>query len=128
MLRLAGAAPPNPVVALVDSGADRSIFRKDVMETLGLGTSDVVRREVKGIGGPTETFRLRRGRLSAELAGVRGVAAFPLAGEFSEKLKVNVLGRSDFFRVFRIAFFEDAQTLHLLDRRQTLKISVSARP
>ncbi len=104
------------VPALVDSGADRSMFRAGVIELLGIDPTELIGGEAAGLGGSMSTQRLRTGDLTAQLAGLPPTP-FALSAEFSTGLPVNLLGRSDFFHVFDVAFYEGAQELLLRDRR-----------
>jgi hypothetical protein len=94
------------------------MFEASLIKRLGLAPADLVASEKTGLGGASATHRLRRGTLTAQLADIPG-EDFALHGEFSERVPFNLLGRSDFFRIFHVAFFEDAQVFHLRDRRRT---------
>jgi Aspartyl protease len=116
-LRLIVPSGPIRISALVDSGADHSVFRASLLEEpLGFGSGDLVPSEVTGAGGATPTRRLSIGDLTAELADVPS-EAFSLRGEFSDLVPFHLLGRWDFFSVFDVAFYEASQEFHLRDRR-----------
>ncbi len=117
-LRLRLKVPGDPLVvpALIDSGADHSIFRGEVARSLDFDPAGFVSDQASGLGGRISTFCLRSGNLMAELVDVPG-AEFALTAAFSEKLPVDLLGRSDFFRLFDVAFYGEEQEFQLRDWR-----------
>lgn len=87
--------------AIVDSGANISLFQYEIAELLGLPVRRGERIPLAGIGGKIYGYRHQ---LSLTIAG----QTFPCDVCFSKELRVplNLLGRQDFFSRFRITFDE----------------------
>ena len=87
--------------AIVDSGANISLFQADIAELLGLSVTRGQRVPLSGIGGRIAGYLHR---IPLTVAG----CTFPCKICFSRELRVplNILGRTDFFRKFRITFDE----------------------
>lgn len=103
------------VVALVDSGADRSLFDNQVGEDIGL---DVEKGEVEyfgGIGGS----RLKAFVHSVRVQVVEMEQPIEIPVGFIENLGVSgILGQDGFFDVFRIKFEKDHDTLEIIPTRK----------
>lgn len=89
------------VYAIVDSGANISLFQWEIAELLGLKVSSGGQISLSGIGG--------------KIQGYLHSIPITVAGKtcrcricFSRQLKVplNLLGRDNFFRFFRVTFDE----------------------
>ena len=103
-----GAGWTPPILAIVDSGADRSIFRTDVALLLGLDVATLPISQTSGIGGPTATYQ---SIVDMEVEGVVVSAEV----DFLPGLPVlGLLGREDIFA--RLAFGFDQQARELLIR------------
>jgi Aspartyl protease len=102
----AGNALPAKFRALVDSGADTSMFPVALMDKLGISTSDCQTVSGRGAAGaddflfwPGGVIKARLSRWNLELTAFFGNPAIPL------------LGRADFFVLFRrIVFDEQTKT------------------
>jgi hypothetical protein len=96
--------------ALVDSGADVSLLPLEWSSRLGLATATRTEQLIETAGGAS---RLVVYDVSVEVV-VRGYGAMiPIAATFADEVPFMLLGRADFFRAFRVAFDERAQTLTL---------------
>lgn len=97
-------------VALVDSGADISLFDVSLAQALEINFSNVAPKMIGGLGGLIEAFpatvQLRLQRHQLELSCL-----------FAANVRLNLLGRQDFFRYFRVCFSEAHQFLELIRRR-----------
>jgi hypothetical protein len=95
------------IIALIDSGADCSCFPVIWAEQLGVDLAACVARTGNTAGGSTEQFRWVPG-LNAEIAGVE----VQLTAVFTST-PIALLGRQDFFRVFRVNFDERSRSFTL---------------
>lgn len=98
------------IVALVDSGADRSLFDVEIGRDIGL---DVESGEVEyfgGIGGSRVEAFVHRLRL--QVVGIEKTVEIPIG--FTENLGVSgILGQEGFFDAFRIKFEKDHDTFEI---------------
>jgi len=102
------------IIALVDSGADYSLFDVKYADALGLerGPADI--GEAASAGGSTfTTYRWPRVPLEiqfeAERFLLRGAfAAFPASSD-----RLDLLGRRDFFQRFIVQFWDAAELMNI---------------
>ena len=94
--------------AIVDSGANISLFQYEVAELLGLSVKKGKKIPLSGIGGKIHGF------LHTIPVNVAG-RAIPLKVCFSKELRIplNLLGRDNFFKYFRVTFDEQRQCINL---------------
>lgn len=94
--------------AIVDSGANVSLFQYEVAELLGISVTKGKKIPLSGIGGRIQ------GYLHSIPITVAGYT-FRCQVCFSKELHVplNLLGRTDFFERFRITFEESRQVIVL---------------
>ncbi|MEK6953713.1 MAG: retropepsin-like aspartic protease [Candidatus Micrarchaeota archaeon] len=87
--------------ALIDSGADYSLFRHEIAEALGLPLERGAVKTIKGISGEIKTYAFN---MEVDFGG----ESFNSPIEFSRdyKFRYNLLGRMPFFEKFRITFDE----------------------
>jgi hypothetical protein len=103
---LAGTARSRPVLALVDSGADESMFHVDIALRLGIDLSSCRTSSAVGVGGRTTTHVCI---VELEVEGQR----FPANVRFTTGLPATtaLLGRHDVFERFRFCFDQRARQL-----------------
>ena len=103
------------VVALVDSGADRSLFDMEVGKDIGL---DIESGEVEyfgGIGGSRVEAFVHKVRL--QVAEIEKAVEVPIG--FTKNLGVSgILGQEGFFDAFRIKFEKDHDTFEIVPARR----------
>jgi hypothetical protein len=94
--------------ALVDSGANISVFRQEIADCLGLQIESGEETLLHGLGGRVVGY-IHKVELIVEQV------MFPCKVVFSSELTVgiNILGRQDFFEKFKITFDEMNKELHL---------------
>ncbi len=114
-MRLWHGNRPVRLVALVDSGADRSLLDIGYAEILGLDRSDATSHEAVGANGEAMTvFDWPEGLLELQFEAQR----FPFQGSFIEYAPdadgTNLMGRADFFAHFIVQFW-DARKLMNID-------------
>jgi hypothetical protein len=106
---LAGSALSAPVLALVDSGADVSMFHLDIAVRLGIDLSSCRTSAAVGVGGRTTTDVCD---VELEIEGQR----FPAEERFAtgSPATTALLGRHDVFERFRFCFDQRARQLVIL--------------
>ena len=102
------------LVALVDSGADRSLIDASYAPLLGLDRAKAVERAVLVAGGGTlKCLEWTGAQIEFEFAGER----FPFEGNFVDfpagSDPFSVLGRADFFSKFVIQFWDAADMFNV---------------
>ena len=93
---------------LVDSGADRSLFSAGLAPALGIDLSHLPAPRVgsaRGVGGAESVVAVD---VQMSVVGVRFSARIHFSSAWSTEF--GLLGRADFFRAFRVAFDERAET------------------
>jgi hypothetical protein len=87
--------------ATIDSGAEVCLFDQSVAEALGIEIADGERIPLTGIGGHDVAYAH-----IVTLTFFDGVAthSFPCRVLFNEHVRQNLIGREDFFEVFRVTF------------------------
>lgn len=88
--------------ALVDSGATISIFRTEVAESLGINVNEGREIYLGGVGGRIKGYIHK---LEIEIAGKQFIC--PVVFSYEYLVSFNLLGRSAFFKKFRITFEEE---------------------
>jgi Aspartyl protease len=98
--------PPFQTLAIVDSGADTSVFHVSVAAQLGIDLASARRVTAVGVGGTTTAYR---SAVEMEIEGMW----FPAAVRFTSGIRapIALLGRHDVFRRFQFGFDEQAQIL-----------------
>ena len=99
--------------AMVDSGADYSVFSAELTDELGLRLTDGTPQTLRGIGGAVSGYLH-----SVGLQLLSGGATNSVRGNvfFVQNLSSNIrnlLGRHDFFRALRVGFNEARKKLYL---------------
>ncbi|MBI5465238.1 retropepsin-like domain-containing protein, partial [Candidatus Gottesmanbacteria bacterium] len=94
--------------ALVDSGATISIFRVDIAKDLGLQVEKGKEIYLGGVGGRIKGYVHR---LNVEVANKRFIC--PIVFSYEYLISLNLLGREEFFKRFRIVFEEKKNFLKL---------------
>ena len=103
-------ARPLTIRALVDSGADFSIFDLSVANYIGVRFDPQLQRQFAGIGG----------MIVANGAWLEAIVAkrhLRLLAFFAPNLPINLLGRDNFFHYFRVCFDELNHEFELRFRR-----------
>lgn len=100
-----GESPP--VLALVDSGADSSLFPMQIAGLMGVDLADCEQAVSMTAGGPSTRYVWKEGLQTTVLG-----KTVRLRGAFGSS-PVVLLGRRDFFDEFRITFDERAKTFSL---------------
>ena len=96
------------IEALVDSGANISIFHSDIASRLNLKVRKGASLVLTGVGGQIKVYIHR---LELEIAGRRFIARVAFSEDF--RVNLNILGRTDVFEQFRITFDEIRKQLIL---------------
>lgn len=96
--------------ALVDSGADFSIFRAEFAEALGIPIERGEKVLLKGIGGEIPCYRHV---LTFRFAG--RVFEWPVFFSRQFRFSMNLLGRGGFFEPFNVTFQERQKEFILTD-------------
>lgn len=94
--------------ALIDSGATISIFRSEVAESLGVEIESGKEIYLGGVGGRIRGYIHS---LELEIAGIKFICPAVFSREYMVSL--NLLGRQEFFKRFRIIFEEKDSLLRL---------------
>lgn len=103
--------PLLPLLALVDSGANISLFHAEVAELLGLDLTTGVKIPLGGIKDSIEAY-------VHSVQCTISQCSFLCRIAFSEQFTAafNVLGRLDFFEKFAVLLDESDQKLYLMSR------------
>ena len=96
--------------AIVDSGADFSVFDIQIADHLGIPIDRSAGLTVRGVGGQAVVYP---GHLDIELRRHQ----LNLNVFFATNLPINLLGRDDFFHHFVVQFDEIKHELQLIARR-----------
>ena len=98
------------VAALVDSGADISLFNVEVAEYIGL---DVEKGRIVYVGGVGEgRLKAYLHKVKLQVEGIEKAVEVPIA--FTENLGVSgILGQEGFFDTHRIKFEKDHDTFEI---------------
>lgn len=94
--------------ALVDSGATISIFRTDVAEYLGISVEKGEEIYLGGVGGRIKGYVHT---LEVEIADKKFVCPVVFSHEYL--VSFNLLGRDEFFKLFKIIFEENKNLIKL---------------
>jgi hypothetical protein len=87
-------------LALIDSGADRSMLNKDIADIVGIDLTQATTRKAIGITGATTVYLTE---VELTLAGARGKMTIPVGFIDSPYVSV-LLGQHGFFDLHRITF------------------------
>ncbi len=101
VLRGPSGAQTPPIPCLVDSGASSSLFPAPVAQLVGVDLTKCDLIDGMTAGGVSKRYRCPE-PLQAELMG----RTLNLHAEFEPNLPIVLLGRTDFFTVFKVAFDE----------------------
>jgi hypothetical protein len=113
-VRVHGPSTMLPLDAVVDTGASRSLFSCDVMETLGYAAKDLVESDILLGSGPSTQYQPKDGSdVLVEIPSMNH--SFRIKPTFLEGLTggIMLLGRMDFFQQFLITFDQRASTFWL---------------
>jgi len=97
--------------AIVDSGAEISLFRPEIAEMLNIQIEDGEKIELTGIGGRIVIYKHT---VPIEVSGWRLKSRVAFSKEFTAS--INILGRNNFFRYFIIKFDELKRMTYLESR------------
>jgi len=100
---------------LVDSGADFSLLSRDCAQKLGMDFSQGRTRPVNGILGHKVGFVEKRVKLAVPGFDKPFESVVFISNEFSHQ--DSILGRDNFFVLYRVGFDQKARELVLDDRR-----------
>jgi hypothetical protein len=87
-------------LALIDSGADRSMLNKDIADIVGIDLTQATTRKAIGITGATTVYLAE---VELKLDGSRGTMTVPVGFIDSPYVSV-LLGQHGFFDLHRITF------------------------
>ena len=96
------------VLALVDSGADGSLFPLTMMTPLGIDIGDCTEIDGDAASGDCTYHHWPHGHITTEVMG-RNIKLMAMFGATQRVL----LGRTDFFRVFKVSVDERKQRFRL---------------
>lgn len=94
--------------ALIDSGATISIFKVDVAKQLGISIENEEETYLGGVGGRIRGYIHK---LQIDVSGKRFLCPIVFSHEYLVSL--NLLGREEFFKRFKIVFEERKSLLRL---------------
>lgn len=94
--------------ALIDSGATVSVFKEEIAEQLGMIIEDGTETYLGGVGGRIKGYIHK---LEIEIAGKKFIC--PIVFSYEYLVSLNLLGRAEFFKRFRIIFEEKKNSLQL---------------
>lgn len=98
-------------MALVDTGAEFSLFSADLAEALGLSLLDGPARSLKSLGGELTGYAHH-----VEIEIAYGWSLGSLEVLFAERnIPRNLIGRSDFLQHVILGVSEHTETIYLLD-------------
>jgi predicted aspartyl protease len=103
-----------PTDALVDSGADVSLFDLQYAHAAGLTLYPQLIEHVDGVSGGLDVFPAM---ITVSVLGHR----LRLKVQFADQIEPNLLGRDNFFHYFRVGFDELNHELELRYRRRRLE-------
>lgn len=103
-IRLRGQAASKDVYALIDSGADRSLFNTQMAQALGLNLDKAAEEIFSGIEGGSLKAKLHK--VIVQIVGMSEEIEI-LAGFINSSGVVAILGQDGFFDAFRIKFEKD---------------------
>lgn len=113
-ITLAGPSRREEIVALVDSGAEQSVFGLDLADRLGFSDQDGVPVTVVGVGGQQTPGRLFDVALQIGPHRCNTSAIFSEAGN-----RRAILGQAGFFAFFTVTFRYYALTMDIRRARLT---------
>jgi hypothetical protein len=87
--------------AVLDSGAEVCLFDEGIAQTLGIEITEGLPIPVTGIGGYTLAYAHT---LTMTVSDGVDAHSFPCRVLFKEDVRQNLIGREDFFEIFRITF------------------------
>jgi hypothetical protein len=96
--------------ALVDSGADHSVFPKSYASHFGVDLAEC-EEVASGTAGGSGIVLVHPLPLEAEIQAMN--VRFAMKSAYTERGSTVLLGREDFFKEFRVTFDEPAQTFML---------------
>lgn len=99
-----------PTEALVDSGADVSLFDMSYARAAGITIHPQLMERIDGVSGGIDVFPAM---MTVRILRHR----FRLRVQFAERVEPNLLGRNNFFHYFRVSFDELAHEMDLRFRR-----------
>lgn len=103
------------VIALVDSGADRSLFDVQVGKDIGLNVESGKIEYFGGIGEGRVTAFVHKVRLQVE--DIEKIVEIPIG--FTENLGVSgIVGQEGFFDAFRIKFEKDHDSFEIIPSKK----------
>jgi len=105
-----GPAGKRTFEALIDSGADVSLFNIQVAELLGFDLSRAKARNFVGISGGVEAFTLEE--VGIQVEGIDSSIVIPVSFVRSPSVSL-LLGQEGFFDAFRIKFEKDHDTFEI---------------
>ena len=91
-----------PVPGLIDSGADESCFPVEYASTLGVELDECDESECRTAGGPTKQYKWDK-PLEVQLQTLQN-KRIKVGATFIKGLDITLLGRDDFFAVFKVDF------------------------
>jgi hypothetical protein len=99
-----------PVKAVLDSGAEVSLFDRTVADDLGITVEDGFPVPISGIGGQEKAYAHL---LTMTVTDGTETVTFPCRALFKENVHRNLIGREDFFEMFRITLAWNERYIHL---------------
>lgn len=103
-IRLTGMGVSKDIYALIDSGADRSLFNTQMAESLGLNLDKSAEEVFSGIEGGSLKAKVHKVKI--QVVGMSEEIEI-LAGFIDSSGVVAILGQDGFFDAFRIKFEKD---------------------
>ncbi len=97
--------------ALLDSGADYSMFNVEIAELLGIDLSDAKSAKFTGISGHINGFRIEKVKIKVD--GIAEQVEIPVCFVDSPTVSL-LLGQAGFFDLHRIKFEKDHDTFEII--------------
>lgn len=102
-IEIFGKSASHKELALIDSGADRSLFHKEIAEILGVDLSRAEKRNITGISGAMEA---RTAEIKIRISHLNDAVTIPV--DFADSPYIGaLLGQEGFFDFHRIKFEKD---------------------
>ncbi len=110
-IEIFGPAGNKEFYALVDSGADTSLFNVEIAELLGINLSKAKEQKFTGISGTIAGFYVPEVEISVE--GIAQKIKIPVCFVQSPTVGL-LLGQEGFFDLYRIKFEKDHDTFEII--------------
>ena len=113
-VEIVGPAGSHKELALLDSGADRSLFNREIASAIGLDLARIMQRDVIGISGRIKVYTAE---ITLRLPHFEQAITIPV--DFTDSPYVGaLLGQEGFFDFHRIKFEKDHNVFEINSARK----------